>query len=98
MYVAYRLAALQDECRDRPGAEELVRHAAPFDDANGLCRLILLREARGDRKGAEDLARQCIEQIDVTLMRGLLPRALSRLWPYRLNPDGAPTPRWQPST
>ncbi|MFE5860226.1 hypothetical protein ACFQ77_06650 [Streptomyces virginiae] len=93
LYSVYRLAVLREENGNRRDAEDLVRRVAPFDDAYALCQLILLRTERGDRKGAEDLASQSVAEGDAS--EGLLPQALSKLWPYGLNPDGTPTPPWQ---
>ncbi|GGT45748.1 hypothetical protein GCM10010271_57170 [Streptomyces kurssanovii] len=55
-----------------------------------------IRERAGDRDGAESLYRQAADHGDTdTLYVFWSRKALKRLWPYGLDPDGTPTPRWQ---
>ncbi|MFC9344053.1 helix-turn-helix domain-containing protein [Streptomyces sp. NPDC057020] len=90
-----RLVELRERAGDRDGAELLARQAA---DHGALVRLAELREETGDRESAESLARQAADH-GATGARYRLTNtgALNRLWPYGLDPDGAPTSPWQQS-
>ncbi|MFB7248310.1 hypothetical protein ACFCYX_38355 [Streptomyces populi] len=92
----FRLAEGLEGVGDRQGAEFLYRQAADRGDTDALFRLAERRERAGDRQGAETLARQAADH-DYSGTVAFLPEAkvLHRLWPYGLDPDGAPTPRWQ---
>ncbi|MER6406268.1 hypothetical protein ABT269_22685 [Streptomyces viridosporus] len=53
-----------------------------------------MRGRSGDREGAENLARQAADHGRNGTLR--VPNwTFKRLWPYGLDPDGTPTPRWQ---
>ncbi|WP_330457688.1 hypothetical protein OIB37_12665 [Streptomyces sp. NBC_00820] len=87
-----RLAELRQELGDRDGAAGRYRQAADHGDIRALLRLAQLREEDGDWHSAEVLYRQFADHGGSLLAR-LSP--LTRLWPYGLDPDGRPTPRWQ---
>ncbi|MFJ7201591.1 MULTISPECIES: tetratricopeptide repeat protein [unclassified Streptomyces] len=87
-----RLAELRERAGDRNSAETLARQAADHGNIDALVRLAELRERAGDRDSAETLARQAADHGALTTRY-----TLNRLWPYGLDPDGAPTPPWQPS-
>ncbi|MFF3584927.1 hypothetical protein [Streptomyces mirabilis] len=88
----YHLAMLREEAGDRKGAETLALKAADQGDISALYRLAVLREEAGDRKGAETLVLKAADR-GRTDTRDIV----KRLWPYGLDPDGTPTPPWQPS-
>ncbi|MEU5810923.1 helix-turn-helix domain-containing protein [Streptomyces sp. NPDC047718] len=88
----YFLALLREEEGDRHGAETLVRRAADNGKVDALIYLAELRNSAGDRNSAETLARQAADSGALTTTY-----TLNKLWPYGLDPDGAPTPPWQPS-
>ncbi|MDX3673418.1 hypothetical protein [Streptomyces europaeiscabiei] len=92
-----RLAAMREEAGDREGAESLAWQAADHGDTDVLHRLAMTREGAGDREGAESLARQFADHDETTLYRSPIRRELlNKLWPDGLDPDGTPTPPWQP--
>ncbi|MEV8038828.1 hypothetical protein [Streptomyces sp. NPDC086182] len=88
----YRLAALREEAGDREGAETLALKAADHGDISALYCLAALREEAGDRKGAETLVLNAADRG-----RADTRDIVKRLWLYGLEPDGTPTPPWQPS-
>ncbi|MFE6787848.1 hypothetical protein ACFVFF_36910 [Streptomyces sp. NPDC057680] len=75
-------------------AREVADHRSP----EALFHLAFLREQAGNLDSAESLARQAADQ-GATGARYRLTNtgALNRLWPYGLDPDGAPTSPWQQS-
>ncbi|WP_331736792.1 hypothetical protein OG426_55385 (plasmid) [Streptomyces canus] len=87
----YTLAALREKAGDRESAEALFRRVADDGSTDALYRLAVLREKAGDREGAEALARQAADRADRDPAG-----VLTRLWPNGLDPDGKPTPPWQP--
>ncbi|MFB7280264.1 hypothetical protein ACFCZV_24410 [Streptomyces hydrogenans] len=93
-----RLALMQEEVGDLEGAENLYRQAADRGYPFAMARLIELGEAAGDRESAETLARQIADRGDtyVPYDRVGMLEVLRMLWPYGLEPDGMPTPPWQP--
>ncbi|MEV5526340.1 tetratricopeptide repeat protein [Streptomyces prunicolor] len=97
-YVLAHLADLREEAGDREGAEALLRQAADHGDVSALHGLADLRVQAGDREGAEALARQAADHGNADTVYGLrvLRNLVRRLWPNGLDPDGTPTPSWQP--
>ncbi|WP_405483246.1 helix-turn-helix domain-containing protein [Streptomyces anulatus] len=93
------LARKRDEAGDRDGAETLARQAADRGDTAALYRLAEKRECAGDRDGAQALARQTADygSPQAHYRRAEKPGLFSRLWPYGLDPDGAPTTPWRAS-
>ncbi|MFE2718174.1 hypothetical protein ACFXKI_41070, partial [Streptomyces mirabilis] len=91
-----RLALLREEAGDREGAEALVQQAAGHGDIRALYRLAVMREEAGDCATAEALYRQAADHgtNDPHSYVAELPKVLSKLWPYGLDPDGTPTPPW----
>ncbi|WP_042492509.1 helix-turn-helix domain-containing protein [Streptomyces avermitilis] len=96
--VLYRLAEMREEAGDREGAEALARQAADRGNTDVLCRLAQVREEAGDREGAEALFRQAADRGSTHVLYRLaeMREVLRRQWPYGLDPDGTPTPPWQP--
>ncbi|MEU9671458.1 tetratricopeptide repeat protein [Streptomyces bobili] len=87
----YDLALVREAAGEPEGADTLALKAAAHNiDDDALYRLITMREEAGDREGAERLLRQAVDQ-------GSISEPLETLWPYGLDPDGTPTPPWQPS-
>ncbi|MFH8804232.1 tetratricopeptide repeat protein [Streptomyces sp. NPDC017936] len=92
----YRLAELREAAGDGEGAEALTRQATDHGDTTALYHLAELREEAGDGEGAEALARQAADHGRTGILGVYGTReVLKRLWPYGLDPDGTPTPRWQ---
>ncbi|MFJ5780425.1 hypothetical protein [Streptomyces sp. NPDC093094] len=94
----YRLAVTREEAGDRKGAEELAREAAHHGDTSALHHLAMRRERAGDRSGTETLLRQAADHGSPHALyhRPEMRDVLERLWPNGLDPDGTPTPPWQP--
>jgi hypothetical protein len=78
----------REKAGDRQGAETLAQRAADAGDTNTLVQLAIRREEAGDPQGAEALARQHADAGGYSLIHG---RHLRTLWPYGLDPDGAPS-------
>jgi hypothetical protein len=95
----HRLAMMREIAGDREGAEAVARQAADHGDAHVLYSLAEIREEAGEREGAEALARQAADVGDAEALYGMAMRRqfLDGLWPNGLDPDGTPTPPWQPS-
>ncbi|MFJ9871171.1 helix-turn-helix domain-containing protein [Streptomyces sp. NPDC101165] len=93
----YRLAEIREKAGDRESAETLARQAADHGNTTALYRLAEIREKAGDREGAETLARQAADHghTDVLYRPTEVWGVFEMLWPYGLDPDGTPTPRWQ---
>ncbi|WP_327388875.1 helix-turn-helix transcriptional regulator [Streptomyces sp. NBC_01207] len=94
------LAGIRERAGDWGSAESLFRQAAGHGDTNALYHLAVVRERAGDREEAEALARQAAGHGYTGTLLYRQPgmwELLSRLWPYGLEPDGTPTPPWQPS-
>jgi transcriptional regulator with XRE-family HTH domain/tetratricopeptide (TPR) repeat protein len=93
-----RLAIMREETGDGDGAEHLARQAADHGDADALRLLAVVRETAGDREKAKRLARQAVDHGDA---RPFYPpgweELIIGLWPHGLDPDGTPTPPWQPA-
>ncbi|MFE9601533.1 hypothetical protein [Streptomyces hokutonensis] len=76
------------------GAEALYRQAAAAGDSTALLRLAALRAGIGDQDGAETWYRRAADAgVDVDGISSLVQR-----WPHGLDPDGTPTPAWDPPT
>ncbi|MFH8698954.1 tetratricopeptide repeat protein [Streptomyces chartreusis] len=91
-----RLAELREQAENQESAERLARVAADYGDTRALFRLAELREQAGDRESAETLARTAVDHGgDNAFALKETEAVLTRLWPYGLDPDGTPTPRWQ---
>ncbi|WP_420077955.1 tetratricopeptide repeat protein [Streptomyces sp. JL4002] len=94
----YRLAGLRKGGGDLGGAETLYWQAVDHGSTDVLYRLAALREGSGDRDGAETLYRQAADHGSPdALYHRVNTDDLNRLWPYGLDPDGAPTSPWQQS-
>ncbi|MEU6547902.1 helix-turn-helix domain-containing protein [Streptomyces sp. NPDC046859] len=94
-----KLAELREHAGDRKGAETLALQAADHGNTSALIKLAKLREQARDRKGAETLALQAADHGNThALLHLTAAPVLQRLWPYGLDPDGTPTPRWQRDT
>ncbi|MGW3984908.1 hypothetical protein [Streptomyces mirabilis] len=91
-YGLYRLAVMLEEAGDRKAAERLLQQAADHSSTGTLYHLAGMREEAGDREGAEALVLNAADR-GRTDTRDIV----KRLWPYGLDPDGTPTPPWQPS-
>ncbi|MEV7190417.1 helix-turn-helix domain-containing protein [Streptomyces sp. NPDC093510] len=89
------LAEMQEATGDREGAEALARQAAAQGGTNALVRLAEMREEAADR---QRLIRQTADHggIHASHHSIEIQEALQRMWPYGLEPDGTPTPPWQP--
>ncbi|MFG3207370.1 hypothetical protein [Streptomyces sp. NPDC048192] len=86
-----RIPLARERAGDREGAENLADHGSTA----ALVDLARIRAAAGDRKGAENLARQAAEHGSARQVFRWSGWILTKLWPYGLDPDGTPTPRWQ---
>ncbi|MFE0652552.1 helix-turn-helix domain-containing protein [Streptomyces sp. NPDC059534] len=93
-----RLALHREEAGDQESAETLARQAAYHGDPAALHHLALRRRNAGDRDNAETLARWAADHGETTNVRlAQVEGVLKGLWPHGLDPDGTPTPPWQPS-
>ncbi|MFH9244096.1 hypothetical protein ACH4LK_01450 [Streptomyces lydicus] len=90
IHLLYRLALAAEADGDRENAETLALKAADRGDPEAPYRLVMMREEAGDQEGAQRLLRQAVDH-------GGTDEILETLWPYGLDPDGTPTPPWQPS-
>ncbi|MFD9044204.1 hypothetical protein [Streptomyces bottropensis] len=91
--VLVRLAEMREEAGDLEDVETLYRRAADHGNTDVLVRLAEMREEAGDLEDVETLARQAADHGNID---HLYPHMeCERLWPYGLDPDGTPTPRWQ---
>ncbi|MEV8007805.1 hypothetical protein AB0P10_34805, partial [Streptomyces parvus] len=86
----FQLALTREAAGDPEGAETLALEAADHHDPEAPYRLIMMREEAGDREGAKRLLRQ-------TADHGVTDEILETLWSYGLDPNGTPTPPWEPS-
>lgn len=86
----FQMALIREAAGDLEGAETLALKAADHRDPEAPYRLIMMREEAGDREGAKRLLRQTVDH-------GITDEILETLWPYGLDPDGTPTPPWEPS-
>jgi hypothetical protein len=86
------LRELIEDHGDRKRAFRLLRQSIDHGDTDALYRLAALREEAGDRKGAETLVLNAADRG-----RADTRDIVKRLWLYGLEPDGTPTPPWQPS-
>ncbi|MFG3259057.1 helix-turn-helix domain-containing protein [Streptomyces sp. NPDC048172] len=95
----YRLVEMREGAGDQNGAEALAWQAGDHGSIGALYRLAVMREGVGDREGAEALARQAADYgaTDVLYRMAEIREEGDGLWPYGLDPDGTPTPPWQPS-
>ncbi|MFE5656995.1 helix-turn-helix domain-containing protein [Streptomyces sp. NPDC056517] len=94
-----RLGELREEAGDREGAEAMARHAADHGSISFLVHLIQTREATGDHDRAEGMARHIADRgcpLQLSELAELRTDVFFKLWPYGLDPDGTPTPPWQP--
>lgn len=88
------LALLREESGDETSAEALYRQ--DVDTAGGTASMVLLavmREQAGDTAAAEALLKRA---LDATTHQITAKDWARSKWPYGLDPDGAPTPPWQP--
>ncbi|MFI1051215.1 tetratricopeptide repeat protein [Streptomyces griseoruber] len=94
-----RLTEMREKAGDREGAETLAWRAADHGSVDALLRLAEIREEARDPEGAEALYRQAADHGHTNPLHHPpeTQEVLSRLWPYGLDPDGTPTPPWQPS-
>ncbi|MFF3312786.1 helix-turn-helix domain-containing protein [Streptomyces sp. NPDC002952] len=90
------LAELRESAGDRQGAEALARQAADHGHTDALEHLAVWRERNGDRAGAEALYRQAADRGSTQHVHWANndSHVLETLWPFGLDPDGTPTPRW----
>lgn len=86
----FQLALIREAAGDPESAETLALEAADHHDPEAPYRLIMMREEAGDGEGAKRLLRQTVDH-------GITDEILETLWPYGLDPDGTPTPPWEPS-
>jgi hypothetical protein len=87
---------MRKKAGDREGAEALALQAAHHGKTDALFAFATEREEAGDQEGAENLYRQAADRgSGRALAHDGLGAVLKRLWPYGLDPDGTPTPRWQ---
>ncbi|WP_405467132.1 hypothetical protein [Streptomyces canus] len=84
-----QLALLREKRGLVEEAEGLVQRAANLGHTGALMQLAHLREGLGNLSGAEDLYRQAAD-----CGRPVYRVSLNR-WPWGLDPDGTPTPRWE---
>ncbi|MEV7891365.1 hypothetical protein ACWD3I_43730 [Streptomyces sp. NPDC002817] len=89
---------MREGAGDREGAEDLYRQAVDHGNTHTLGRLVEMREEAGDHDGARDLARQAADygEAHVSAAWDASWVAFHEMWPYGLDPDGTPTPPWQP--
>ncbi|MBK3642772.1 hypothetical protein JHN46_19205 [Streptomyces sp. MBT33] len=93
IHALLRLASLREETGDGQAAERLALQAANRGNTAVLFRLASLREEAGDREAAERLALQAANRGNNSHPEMTL---LGKLWPYGLDPDGTPSPPWEP--
>ncbi|WP_406224209.1 hypothetical protein [Streptomyces canus] len=92
------LAIMRGEAGDWERAGDLARQAADHGESRALYRLAELREEDGDGESAALLLLQAADHGD-TWMSSVPTterQMLYRLWPNGLDPDGTPTPQWEP--
>jgi transcriptional regulator with XRE-family HTH domain len=96
----HQLAEIREEAGDGAGAEALARQAADHGNPNALRRLAEIREEAGDGASAEALARQAADYggASVRYEYSTWASILRTRWPHGMDPDGTPTPPWQPPT
>ncbi|WP_432190275.1 hypothetical protein [Streptomyces sp. Tue6028] len=93
----YLLAEKRVEARQWEAAERAARQAIDRGNTRALYLLAVIREKAGDRIGAKTRYREAANHghTDASFRTSVLPEgALTRLWPYGLDPDGAATPPW----
>ncbi|MFE7212446.1 hypothetical protein ACFU93_21125, partial [Streptomyces sp. NPDC057611] len=91
--------AVFQQAADQGNVEAVFKQAADQGNVGALVRLAEMRERAGDREGTEALVRQAANQSrDITDVYSQLTmlELLNKLWPNGLDPDGTPTPPWQP--
>ncbi|MCX5357862.1 helix-turn-helix domain-containing protein [Streptomyces sp. NBC_00124] len=97
-FAAHRLAWLREKAGDRDGAETVARRAARVGHTDALILLARNREEAGDQESAELLYQRAADAGKVQARIGLRAWGLIKgRWPYGLDPDGTPTPRWKAS-
>ncbi|MFF0201234.1 AAA family ATPase [Streptomyces sp. NPDC005017] len=98
--ILQELADMRERADDGNSAEAMLRLAADHGDAGALVRLANMRIQAGDGEGAEALARQAADHGDTRILydHAAMWTLLNDLWPNGLDPDGTPTPLWQPPT
>ncbi|MFD3472095.1 helix-turn-helix domain-containing protein [Streptomyces sp. NPDC058682] len=99
IHVLYVLATTRREAGDLESAQALARQAAEHGNADAFYLLADMRKEAGDRESAEALVRQTTDYGITGMYYGSTERGEGpphRLWPYGLDPDGTPTPPWQP--
>ncbi|MFH8753637.1 hypothetical protein ACH4GK_38485 [Streptomyces rimosus] len=93
------LMRMRKETRNLVSTETPHRRAVELDVINGLLDLAWMRAEAGDLVGAETLCEHAASpgnadpQVDLAELR----QVLTKFWPNGLDPDGMPTPPWQPS-
>ncbi|MGW4982580.1 tetratricopeptide repeat protein [Streptomyces mirabilis] len=94
----YELARMREKAGDRESAEALARQAADHGNTEALYHLAEMREKAGDRESAEALLRKAADYGNTEALYELarMREVLRSQWPYGLDPDGTPTPPWQP--
>jgi hypothetical protein len=95
-YALRQLALMRAKAKDCTGAERLARQAAFAGSTVALVSLTEMWERAGDAHGAERLAREAADAGDssaVSLLTSM--RHGDALWPYGLEPDGAPSTPWE---
>ncbi|MEU4033508.1 helix-turn-helix domain-containing protein [Streptomyces collinus] len=94
------LAQMREEAGDGEEAERLLRRADDAGNEEAVGLLCELWEQAGDRERAERLAREAADAgnpdaVDrITRMRKVGGADGEGLWPYGLDPDGAPSTPW----
>jgi hypothetical protein len=74
-------------------AEALLWPAADAADTEALKYLAVLQKRQGDQEGAEASARQALD-AGANDANDALAEAVLSLWPYGLDPNGAPAVPW----
>ncbi|MFJ9080677.1 hypothetical protein ACIRO3_36390 [Streptomyces sp. NPDC102278] len=80
---------------DPEKAEAAAEKAAGAGRLDARIHLVRLRHAAGDREGALRHARHLADSGHATTLTDQ-PVSANELWPHGLDPDGTPTPPWQP--
>ncbi|MER6678804.1 helix-turn-helix domain-containing protein [Streptomyces sp. NPDC000983] len=91
-----RLAEAREQAGDQESATALYRKAADHGNVSAMTRLANMREQAGDHEGAESLYLQAANHGHSPDMPFPLSLLTSKRWPHGLDPDGTPTPPWQP--
>ncbi|MFF4393887.1 hypothetical protein ACFY0G_45445 [Streptomyces sp. NPDC001552] len=87
------LAKTRADAGDQGKLEHLLRQAVDCGHPNGMVRLTEMRERAGDGNEVKHLPREVADYGQAWGMQ----QTFKQLWPHGLDPDGTPTPAWQPS-